>query len=57
MAMIAYLIASLDPGRVDWKTDPGRPPAPNYFRLLYMGRMLTDPEVLSGEYCLILGPY
>ncbi|KAG7562236.1 hypothetical protein FFLO_02322 [Filobasidium floriforme] len=32
----------------DWNPEPGRPPAPNYFRLLFMGRMLTDPEVLSA---------
>jgi hypothetical protein len=34
----------------DWNPDPGRPPAPNYFRLLFMGRQLADPEVLAGKF-------
>jgi hypothetical protein len=33
----------------EWNADPSRPPAPNYFRLLYLGRMLLDPEVLAGQ--------
>ncbi|GHJ87248.1 hypothetical protein NliqN6_3650 [Naganishia liquefaciens] len=32
----------------DWTSDPARPPSPAYFRLLYMGRMLSDEQTLSG---------
>ncbi|KAJ9100629.1 hypothetical protein QFC21_003673 [Naganishia friedmannii] len=33
-----------------WITDPARPPSPAYFRLLYMGKMLTDEQTLSSSY-------
>ena len=32
----------------DWSDE--RPPAPNYLRVLYLGKMLQDEEVLECEF-------
>ena len=38
------------PIMTEWTSDPARPPSPAYFRLLYMGKMLSDEQTLSGMY-------
>ncbi|KAH9939190.1 ubiquitin-related domain-containing protein, partial [Amylocystis lapponica] len=39
----------------EWQDE--RPPAPSYFRILYLGKILQDDDTLSSEYyCLWARP-